>query len=110
MQLVILNFSNFVGRLVAGFIGQALGVATVSALATAACAAVTLGMISLKDVIGVVFVGILFGFFWGVCECFHRCLVPVKRSSLCGQDIALNSPVVIALTDDFSEIGYALCT
>ena len=70
---MILNLSSFVGRLVAGFAGQTFGVATVSSISVGCCAAVALGMIGVKDVAGIVVVGIVFGFFWGICEKSSSC-------------------------------------
>lgn len=64
---MILNFCSFVGRLSSGFIAHRIGAPITITAASLACTAVVLGMIGVKDVAGVVCVGIFFGYAAGVC-------------------------------------------
>ena len=65
---MIVNVASLAGRLAAGFIGQIFGVDNMTVISVGVCAAVTLAMVALKNIAGVVVIGVLFGFFWGLCE------------------------------------------
>ena len=67
-QLVILNFASLVGRLTIGFFAQQYGVPETITLSCGCCAAITMGMIGIKDIAGVTIVAVLFGYFCGACE------------------------------------------
>jgi hypothetical protein len=69
VQLVIMNASSFVGRIVPGFLAHSLGIANM-ATASAGCGAVlVLGMIGLSNIASVVVLAILYGFCSGICGC-----------------------------------------
>ena len=74
-------------------------------LSCACCAAITLGMIGLKDITGVTVIAVLFGYSCGACEQRRR-VHPRRHLTIELPDIALNSPIMVELTDDYSEIGY----
>ena len=105
LQLVILNFASVIGRLSIGVLAQKFGVPEMLTLSCACCAAITLGMIGLKDIAGVTVIAVLFGYSCGACEQRRR-VHPRRHLTIELPDIALNSPIMVELTDDYSEIGY----
>ena len=104
MQLVILNFSSFVGRLSSGFAAHVIGAPITITFSSVCCAAVILGMIGVKTVSSVVLVAIFFGFFAGTCKLVY--LEALDEDADKETDIAMNAPVLAVLADDFGEIGY----
>jgi hypothetical protein len=67
-QLVIMNFSSFIGRLSPGLYANRLGIDNVVVIATCCCAILVLGIIAVKTVVSVVVIGIIYGFFAGICQ------------------------------------------
>ena len=68
IQLVILNFANVLGRIIPGFLANTLGVANMITASTLICSAVTFAMIGLHNVVGVVFIALIYGFVIGASE------------------------------------------
>ena len=105
-----MNFSSFVGRLSPAFYANALGIENIIAVTTGCCSIMILGMIGIKSVAGVVSIGIIYGFFAGICKpiwllqnlsCLSEHVLPIYFS-----DIALLAPLLAILNDDFSELGW----
>ncbi|KAF9241653.1 major facilitator superfamily domain-containing protein [Melanogaster broomeanus] len=84
--IVMVNGANFVGRATTGFIASYLGILNTSIGATSCTAAVIVAMIGLTTRVGVVSIGVFFGYF-------------------AGAFIALSAPLVALLTSDLSELG-----
>ena len=62
-------------------------------------------MIALGNVASVVVIGILYGFFSGACE--YRTIRLLSPKLICPpKDISMLGPVLAALTDNMSELGY----
>ncbi|KAG1837278.1 major facilitator superfamily domain-containing protein [Suillus subalutaceus] len=78
-SVVILNGSNFIGRLTSGFI-EAFTVSSIS------CGVLILGMIGMGSLASVVVLGVLYGYFAGL-------------------NIAMMAPLIATLTPDLSELG-----
>jgi len=68
MQLVVMNVSNVVGRLSPGPLAHRLGVINMIAASAGCSAILILCMSALKSVASVVLIGVLCGFFSGVCQ------------------------------------------
>lgn len=68
MQIVIMNVSNVVGRLSPGPLAHRLGVINMIAASAGCSAILILCMIALKSVVSVALIGVLCGFFSGVCQ------------------------------------------
>ena len=96
-----------VGRLSTGFLAHIFGVAELLTIAVGCCAAIAMGMIGLKDIAGATLIAVLFGYFAGLCEQRHyySSAIYLMTEVLLFTDVALSSPIMIELTDDFSEIG-----
>jgi hypothetical protein len=62
-----MNFSSFVGRLSPGLYVNSLGIDNVIAVTAGCCSILILGMIGVKTISGVVLIGIIYGFFAGIC-------------------------------------------
>jgi len=69
---VILNASNFIGRVTSGYIAAVIGVPNLTIVATALSGLVILGMIGLSSLASVVVIGVLYGYFAGVCKYFYH--------------------------------------
>ncbi|KAI0960377.1 hypothetical protein AcW1_004904 [Taiwanofungus camphoratus] len=67
-SLVIMNASSFIERLSPGFFAGSLGVSNMICAATGCCTVLIFGFIGLKSVASVVVIGIIYGFFAGVCK------------------------------------------
>ena len=67
-QLVIMNVSSFVGRLSPGFFAGRLGVENMTLASTIVCTVLMLGMIGLRSIASVVVMGVIYGFFAGICK------------------------------------------
>ncbi|KAG2039282.1 MFS general substrate transporter [Suillus americanus] len=85
-SLVILNGSNFIGRLTSGVIEAFTGVMNLTILSSILCGAVILGMIGLSSLASVVVLGVLYGY----CS---------------GLNTAMGAPLMATLTPDLSELG-----
>lgn len=68
VKLVILSAGGFCGRMSCGFITRFIKVIDCLILSIAACSALFLGMIALKNVAGFVLLGLLYGYASGMCE------------------------------------------
>src|SRR5882762_1252639 len=68
LQLVILNFSSFIGRLSPALYANSLGIDNAVIISTGCCSILILGMIGVKSVTGVVVFGVIYGFFSGICK------------------------------------------
>lgn len=68
LQLVIMNFSSFIGRLSPALYANSLGVDNAVIISTGCCSILILGMIGVKSVTGVVVFGVIYGFFSGICK------------------------------------------
>lgn len=60
--------ANLVGRVTSGYIAEYTGVANLTIAATIASGVLILGMIGLKTLASVVVLGIIYGYFSGVCK------------------------------------------
>ncbi|KAG1843891.1 major facilitator superfamily domain-containing protein [Suillus subluteus] len=85
-SLVILNGSNFIGRLTSGFIEAFTGVLNLTIVSSISCGVLILGMIGLSSLASVVVLGVLYGYFSGL-------------------NIAMMAPLIATLTPDLSELG-----
>ena len=65
---MILNAANVVGRVSSGFIAGRTGVPTLAVIATFSCGIIILSMIALDTIASVVVIGVLYGFFSGICK------------------------------------------
>ena len=70
-QLVIMNASSCLGRIFPGFVAHKLGVGNMILGACFVCSVMIFGMIGLGSVASVVIIGIIYGFFSGICECIR---------------------------------------
>jgi hypothetical protein len=68
LQLVIMNFSSFVGRLSPGLYANYFGVQNIVVAAAGCCAILILGMIGVKSVTSIIVIGVFYGFSSGVCK------------------------------------------
>ena len=68
LQLVILNVSAFVGRLSPGLYANALGVDNAVTISAGCCSVLILGMIGVKSLTSVAVIGVIYGFFAGICK------------------------------------------
>ena len=64
-----MNFASLIGRLSPGLVVHRLGVANMLVAAAGCGSVLILSMIALKSVASVVVIGVIYGFFAGVCEC-----------------------------------------
>ncbi|OJA11089.1 hypothetical protein AZE42_08768 [Rhizopogon vesiculosus] len=85
-SLVILNASNFVGRVTSGYIAVFVGVINLTIVATISCSVLNFGMIGLNSLVSVVVLGVFYGYLSGVYA-------------------ALVAPLITTLTPDLSELG-----
>ncbi|KAG1888572.1 major facilitator superfamily domain-containing protein [Suillus subluteus] len=85
-SLVILNGSNFIGRLTSGFIEAFTGVLNLTIMSSISCGVLILGMIGLSSLASVVVLGVLYGYFAGL-------------------NTAMGAPLIATLTPDLSELG-----
>ncbi|KAG2058332.1 MFS general substrate transporter [Suillus hirtellus] len=85
-SLSILNAASFIGRCTAGIIATYAGVLNFTIVSTLACSAIIISMIALGDMVSVVLLGLVYGYFSGVY-------------------IALIVPLMTVLTPDLSELG-----
>ncbi|OAX31165.1 MFS general substrate transporter [Rhizopogon vinicolor AM-OR11-026] len=85
-SLVILNASNFIGRVTSGYIAAFTGVQNLTILAAFSCAVVIFGMIGLSSLVSVVVLGVFYGSFAGVWA-------------------AMTAPLLTTLVSDVSELG-----
>ena len=65
---MIVNVSAFVGRLSPGLYANTLGVDNAVTISAGCCSILIFGMIGVKSVTSVAVIGIIYGFFAGVCE------------------------------------------
>ena len=102
---MIVNACSFFGRLAPGLVANKLGVTNILTISAFICAALILSMIALGNVASVVVIGILYGFFSGACE--YRTIRLLSPKLICPpKDISMLGPVLAALTDNMSELGY----
>jgi len=68
-----MNAAGFIGRSTAGIIALYTGVLNLTIVATIVCSAVIIAMIALSDIASVTVIGIIYGYFSGVCmfQIFH---------------------------------------
>lgn len=85
-SLVILNASNSVGRVTAGYIAAYTGVLNLTVIAAISCGLLIFGLIGLKSLTSVVILGVLYGYFVGLYN-------------------AIIGPLVATLAPDHSELG-----
>ncbi|KAG2133321.1 major facilitator superfamily domain-containing protein [Suillus clintonianus] len=85
-SLVILNASNCVGRVTAGFIAGYTGVPNLIIITSISCGVLILGMIGLSSLASVIVLGVLYGYFSGL-------------------NIAISAPLMVILTPNLSELG-----
>ncbi|KAF5344396.1 hypothetical protein D9756_011351 [Leucocoprinus leucothites] len=90
-SLVILNGCGFFGRIACAFLTRRIGVDTLAMVSIVVCGGVVFAFMAIRSVLSVVFVGVVFGFFWGIF-------------------VATCSPLVAMLTDNMEEIGLRLGT
>jgi hypothetical protein len=108
---VILNVSAFVGRLSPGLYANTLGVDNAVTISAGCCSVLILGMIGVKSVTSVAVIGIIYGFFAGVCETSFILffIVTLLRASGISTfhclDISTLAPLFAVLSDDISELG-----
>jgi hypothetical protein len=107
---VILNVSAFVGRLSPGLYANALGVDNAVTISAGCCSVLILGMIGVKSLTSVAVIGVIYGFFAGVCETsFFFIIVTLLRAfgipTFHCLDISTLAPLLAVLTDDISELG-----
>jgi hypothetical protein len=67
IQLVIMNAASFIGRCTPGIIASYTGVLNLTIISTVACSALIISMIALSDIASVIVIGILYGYFSGIC-------------------------------------------
>ncbi|KAJ7240405.1 major facilitator superfamily domain-containing protein [Mycena haematopus] len=84
--IVIMNASSFAGRLCPGLVLHRWGVKPMITVASGCGAILILAMAAIHNVAGVVTIGIIYGFFAGTI-------------------VTLIGPLMVALTDDMSELG-----
>ncbi|KAF4623674.1 hypothetical protein D9613_001514 [Agrocybe pediades] len=87
--IVILNASNFIGRLVPGLLINALGTVNMVVASALSASAVIFGMIGLKSVTSVVLIAVSYGFMAGVF-------------------VTLQGPLIASITTDLSHLGTRL--
>ena len=68
---MILNSANLVGRVSSGFITRHTGVPVLMIITTFAFGVLILAMIGLSSLASVVVLGVLYGYFSGICEHYH---------------------------------------
>jgi predicted cobalt transporter CbtA len=110
IQLVILNACAFVGRLSPGFFAHRLGVVNMLTAATGAGAVVIMSMIALRTTVSLVVVGVLYGYFAGICASpppHPRALLTPSSRHLQHVVATLMAPLFAILTDDMGELGCA---
>lgn len=74
IQLAIMNAASFVGRCTPGIIASYTGVLNLVIISAVACSALIISMIALSDIASVIVIGILHGYFSGICM-FHTAIV-----------------------------------
>ncbi|KAH7915198.1 major facilitator superfamily domain-containing protein [Hygrophoropsis aurantiaca] len=84
--LVILNVSNFFGRITSGFIVKYTTVLIMAIISSTLCSILIFGMSGLRDIASFTILGVIYGY----CS---------------GTFIAMSAPLVATLTSDISELG-----
>jgi len=69
-----MNVAAFIGRCTAGIIASYIGVLNLTVLSTVACSAFIISMIALTDIANMIIIGVMYGYFSGVCM-FHTAIV-----------------------------------
>jgi hypothetical protein len=101
---VISTASNFIGRLTSGYIAAFTQVLNLVIVATFSCALLIFGMIGLSNQASVVALGVVYGYFAGICKYFSS--GPVKSFTwLTCTGAAMAAPLFAMFTPDVSEIG-----
>jgi hypothetical protein len=69
------------------------------------CSALIISFIALSDILSVIVICVIYGYFYGVCM-FHTGTVAISLL-LTIQVVALSVPLITVLTPDLSELGLA---
>ena len=97
-----MNAANLVGRVSSGFITRYTGVPMLMIITTFSFGVLILGMIGLSSVASVVVLGILYGYFSGICGHF---ITLMPHYLILFKDVALTVPLAAVLTPELSELG-----
>lgn len=62
-----MNVAAFIGRCTSGIIASYLTVLDLTIISTVACSALIISMIALSDIANAIVLGVLYGYFYGVC-------------------------------------------
>ncbi|KAG2356841.1 major facilitator superfamily domain-containing protein [Suillus spraguei] len=96
--LVILNASNSVGRVTAGYIAAYTGVLNLTVIAAISCGSLIFGLIGLKSLTSVVILGVLYGYFAGMYDAIVGPLVATLATPLnLGFGNSIGNPISGAL-------------
>lgn len=107
-QLVIMNASSFIGQLTSGVLVQHFGVSAVLTSSTFGGTVLLFALIGLRTLASVVVIGILYGYSAGICKpAYHVHCSAYSRSPLLSAVQALWAPVLVILSPDPSDLGYA---
>lgn len=79
---MILNASNSVGRVTAGYIAAYTGVLNLTVIAAISCGSLIFGLIGLKSLTSVVILGVLYGYFAGMYDAIVGPLVATLATPL----------------------------